>query len=258
MKSHQVIVISGATGGIGRGISEALYKQGYSLALLGRSLHKLEELHSVLDKSSNINIYPVDICSLSDVSTTIDCIMNDFGKIDHLVQAAGDGPLSSALDFNEDNWQQTINTKLLGTARLVSLVSKKMNDADVDYSMTIINGVFSREPSSLFTINSAVNSAVSGYAKAAATELAHSSIRLNVVNPGATDTPLWNEIANSASKKIGISTNDFNQNVLDSIPLKRFNKPSDIAHVVEFLISYMSRNITGTEITIDGGACHSL
>lgn len=258
MKSHSVIVVSGATGGIGKGISEALYKQGYSLALLGRSRHKLEKLHSFLDKSSGIKIYPLDICSLSEISATIDSIINDFGRIDHLVQAAGDGPLSSALDFNDDNWHKTINTKLLGTARLVSLVSKKMNDVDSDYSITIINGVFSREPSSLFTINSAVNSAVSGYAKAAATELAHRSIRLNVVNPGATETPLWNEIANSASKILGISTNDFNQNVLDSIPVKRFNKPADIAHVVEFLVSYRSRNITGTEITIDGGACHSL
>ncbi len=258
MKSHSVIVVSGATGGIGKGISEALYKQGYSLALLGRNRHKLEQLHSLLDNSSNIKTYPVDICSLSDISTTIDHIINDFEKIDHLVQAAGDGPLSSALDFNEESWQQTINAKLLGTARLVSLVSKKMNDVDMDYSITIVNGVFSREPSSLFTINSAVNSAVSGYAKAAATELAHKSIRLNVVNPGATETPLWDEIASSVSEKLGTSISDFNQNVLDSIPVKRFNKPADIAHVVEFLVSSMSRNITGTEITIDGGACHSL
>lgn len=256
------VMVSGATGGIGRMIATRLVDKGYQVAILGRTREKIngleDELSNRSSKQGNVIGFTVDIRDDNQVRDAITKTNEHFGTLKHLVQAAGDGPVGSFLTVEEDQWQQTWNTKMMGSMRLVRAFTNSLLESGEAGTAVLINGVFSKEPSSLCPINSAVNAALSGFAKSVATELARSKIRLNIVNPGATQTGLWESICIDIAKIAGSDPTSVNQSVIDSTPLGILTAPEDIANAVEFLLSDLSKNITGTELTIDGGACHSL
>ncbi|MEJ2047547.1 MAG: SDR family oxidoreductase, partial [Dehalococcoidia bacterium] len=96
--------------------------------------------------------------------------------------------------------------------------------------------------------------AVLGLTQALAKELAQYDINVNAVCPGVIRTPLWDGILDTRSKREGLPREQIFGNWIDSVPLKRPQTPEDIANVVLFLSSELSKNITGEAININGGS----
>lgn len=150
-------------------------------------------------------------------------------------------------------WEETIQGKLLGTIRLTRAVTAEMVSKRVG-RVVVVNGVFSEEPDPLFPINSTVNCGLSGFAKAISRDLGRHGVRVNVVNPGATATPLWDDICRALASRFGISPAEVNQQVQDKIPLGRLASTKDVANAVAFLLSPQASHINGATLNVDGGA----
>ena len=120
-------------------------------------------------------------------------------------------------------------------------------------SIVIINGILSKLPDPDFLCSSISTGAVKNLAKALAKGLANRKIRVNTINPCATETKMKNNLFGSLADKAGISPSVIEDAVKSKIPMGRLCLTSDIANVVKFFISDESSFITGTSIDVDGG-----
>lgn len=257
--SERVAIVSGATGGMGGAICAALLADGLQVVMLGRDEAKLERARVALiqqgrqSMADRLSTQIVNIGDSDSVTKSIEQIMTRFGRVTDLVHAAGDGPVAPLLETTERMWEDTVTGKLLGTVRLTRAVAAEMVRQGSG-CVVVVNGVFSEEPDPLFPINSTVNCGLAGFAKAISRDLGHHSIRVNVVNPGATITPLWNDICRSLASRFGVSATDINQSVQEKIPLGRLADAADIANAVAFLLSPRAAHINGATLNVDGGA----
>lgn len=257
----EIAVVSGATGGIGGAIVALLARRGATVVMLGRDLDRLadarERIEADLGAPGMLHVLELDINDTDSVERGIAHILDDFGRIDVLVNAAGDGPVVPLLESDDEMWMRTINGKLLGTVRLIRVVGAGMVERRSG-RIVIVNGVFRREPDPMFPINGTVNGALGAFAKAVSRDLGRHGVRVNVVDPGATNTPLWSQILDEFAIRFDTTAAAVNQDVLDKCPMGVLADPVDIAEVVSFLASNACRHVNGTAITVDGGASVAL
>lgn len=254
---ERVAIVSGATGGMGSAICARLACGGAHVVMMGRDQAKLDRARARLTKQNGIGEYlstqVADIGDPDSVDRAVGAIAERHEQLDILVHAAGDGPVAPLLETSEAMWQETVQGKLLGTIRLTRSVAAHM--ARYQHGrIVIVNGAFSREPDPVFPINSTVNAGLAGFGKAIARDLGRQGIRVNVVNPGATETPLWNQICGELASRFGVTADAIDQQVRDKIPLGVLASPDDVAELVAFLASPEAQYLNGASISIDGGA----
>jgi NAD(P)-dependent dehydrogenase (short-subunit alcohol dehydrogenase family) len=257
----QVVLVSGATGGIGSAVVEELARSDATVVLLGRNAERLEQTRwSVQARTGDrgrLIARTADINDSDSVDGAVAAVLGEAGRIDAVVHAAGDGPVASLAEATDAMWQRTLNGKLMGAVRLTRAVAGHMA-ARNHGRIVMVNGAFRITPDPLFPVNSAVNAALAAFAKAASRDLGRSGIRVNVVDPGAVDTELWSWTAKEIADRCGGTAEDVNAQVVAQTPLGSLTRPADVARLVRFLLSPAAGQITGTAITLDGGACAAL
>jgi 3-oxoacyl-[acyl-carrier protein] reductase len=251
-----VALVSGATGGIGKAICRCLARTQFKVVMLARDVEKLKKAQEEIEGAEKferpLEIQQIDISDPANVKSSVAAINSRFQQIELLVHAAGEGPVAPLLETDEALWQKSIQTKLLGTVRLTRAVAPTMVKNNQG-SIIIINGAFSKEPHPLFPINSSINCGLAGFAKATAQDLGRAGIRVNVIDPGITVTPLWENTALKMADRLGTTEDDLNDMLKEKNPLGRFATPDDVADVVAFLASDKSYYLNGVSITVDGG-----
>lgn len=253
----QIAVVSGATGGIGSAVVEALASRGATVVMLGRHSGRLrtarERIEAGLERPCTLRELVLDINDGASVEEGVATMVNELGRIDVLVNAAGDGPVAPLLDTDDEMWSRTVNGKLLGTIRLSRAVARDMVRRGAG-RIVIVNGSFRKEPDPMFPINGTVNAGLAAFAKAISRDLGQHGIRVNIVDPGATDTPLWAHTLDELAARFGTTAESVNRDVLRQCPMGVLPAPIDIAEVVSFLSSDACRYVNGAAITVDGGA----
>ncbi|MGR5299143.1 SDR family oxidoreductase [Vibrio mediterranei] len=252
----KVVLVTGAAGGMGQAICKKFIAEGYELAYT--DLKSDPFTSTDLSNVKSAKYFPADLTDTRNVIDLVESVYETFGQVDAVVQAAGEGPVGPLLEVKSNQWQKAWDVKFMGSVRLLKEVAQKVIDLKQSASFVVISGVFSREPDPLNVVNSAINSALSGVSKAIANDFAGHNIRLNILNPGATSTQLWDQICSDLSKHMGMSSTEVNEFVINSIPLKKLAQPGDIANAAFFLACPQSSHITGTQLTVDGGATHSI
>ncbi len=236
MKTNKVVLITGASKGIGYEIGKLLEKEGFSLSLSCR--HKENLVSTFGEKSSNL-LLECDVSSIEDINKLVKETIKKFGKIDVLINNAG---LNQRVDFmstSEKDWSNIIDTNLRSTFFLSQLVGghmlKKKSGKIINISsilgitadsVTVQYGV---SKSALITLTKYVAKLFAPY------------VTVNSISPGFVETDWHKDKTKERIKKI-----------TNKIPLKRFAKPEEIAELCHFLIS-KGDYITGENIVIDGG-----
>jgi 3-oxoacyl-[acyl-carrier protein] reductase len=257
----RVVLVSGATGGIGGAIVSEMARAGDLVVMLGRDRDRLErrraELAAQVGGDCSLATQQTDINVAESVDRAVAGVVERFGRLDAVVHAAGDGPVAPLAETTDDMWHTTFNSKLMGAVRLVRAAAGPMA-ARGRGSIVLVNGAFRSVPDPLFPVNSAINAGLAAFAKAVSRDLGRSGVRVNVVDPGAVDTALWAQTAKELGERTGGTADDVNAQVVAQTPLGALTSPVDIAHLVRFLLSPEAAHLTGAAITIDGGACPAL
>ena len=236
-------LITGATRGIGKQIAITLAKQGYNIALNYRKENK--ELENTKKEIEEIGVQVIavkgDVANFEECENFVKQVIERFGQIDVLVNNAGITKDMLLMRMKKEDFEQVIDTNLVGTFNVTKNVVPYMMKAR---SGRIINisSVVGISGNAGQTNYSASKAGIIGFTKSLAKEIASRNILVNAVAPGFIETNMTD-----------VLKDDVKQEIAKNIPLKRMGTTQDVANVVKFLASDDSSYITGQVINVDGG-----
>ena len=234
---EKVVLITGASRGIGREIAERLAQKGF---LVIANYNKSEEKAKELKKGySNIDIYQADVSKREEVHSMIEYIIEKYKRIDVLINNAGISISGLFTSVTDEEWNKIINNNLYSvfctTQEVLSNMIMRKEGCIIN-----ISSIWGIVGSSCETIYSVAKAGVDGMTKSLAKELGPSNIRVNSIAPGIIDTEM-----NSCYSSEEIEA------IKEEIPLERIGKKTDISICVEWLID--DEYTTGQVISINGG-----
>ena len=247
----RVAVVTGASGGFGAESARALAEAGAKVVLVGRDNTRLRPLTEELRGSAAI--VEGDVSKEGEADRIVCAVVSDHGKLDILINAAGSATVGGLMDLDDETWQADIDLKLLGYIRMMRAAARVMQEQGGGRIVNII-GLAGHEPYHLLTVPSVINAALLALTKSAADELAGDNILVNAVNPNAAETGLGDRMIEELAAAQGSSGEEVRNYLVGSTPLGRLARPEDVAAAVLFYASDLSAFVTGTSLTIDGGA----
>jgi 3-oxoacyl-[acyl-carrier protein] reductase len=230
----QVALITGGNRGIGLAIAEEFLAAGFKTIITARNGQLPESL-------AGATCIAMDVSNEESVAAGFAEIESKFGGVDVLVANAGITKDTLLMRMSETDFQDVINTNLTGVFRTAKAASKGMLKKRAG-SMIFIGSVVGLLGSAGQVNYAATKAGLVGMARSLARELGSRNITVNVVAPGFVETDMTAVLDETRTNEI-----------INAVPLKRFSKPAEIAHVVKFLASEEARYITGAVIPVDGG-----
>lgn len=240
----KVALVTGASRGIGKAISLELAKNGAKLALIYRSSNDeaVQLQKDITDFGGESIIIKANLSDENDVNRMVSGIIEKWGKIDIVVNCAGIMKDNYIENISLEEWNDVINTNLQGvflTCKAVIPHLKKNGGG----SIINISSQAAYRGSIKHAHYSAAKSGLLGLTFTLAKELGPYNITANIVSPGRIATDMIHERISERGKK----------KWMEETPLGRFGTPEEVAFLVNFLASPMSRYITGANININGG-----
>lgn len=243
----KVVIITGAYGGIGYGLTKCFLKNGYEVVATGRKIDMLEEIKGNLKSELNkeITIIKCDGANEEEVKTTIEEVKNKFGRLDALINnAQGSTSGKMLIEHSKEDFDVAINSGLYATFFFMKYAYPLLKES----KGSVINfasgaGLFGKIAQSSYA---AAKEGIRGLSRVAATEWGVDEITVNVICPLVMTPKLesWKEEYPDAYNK-----------TISGIPLKRFaDAENDIGEMCLFLASDKARYITGETITMQGGS----
>ncbi len=238
---RKTVVITGASGDIGKAIAEKFAKENYNLALCS-NVHNVEFDDELKEKYKvDVKNYKMDISDFSQVESVFEKIIKDFDSVDILVCNAGKSQKRKLIiDVKNEEIDDIIDTNLKGTIACTREFIKTR--LDKGGKVILIGSFVANYGCACESVYSASKSALIGFTKSLANELGNFGITVNTICPGFIDTKMNNNL--SAAEK---------EDIEDMTPLQRLGKVEDVAEAVYFLASDSGNFITGQSINVDGG-----
>jgi 3-hydroxybutyrate dehydrogenase len=254
MVKNKVIFITGAASGIGYAIGKAFAECGAKVMLTDVNQDKLAESVSSLKESGyTISGQTCDVTKEPEIKQAIDQTVNEFGKLDILINNAGMQHVSPIEDFPTATFEKMVKIMLVGPfiATKYALPLMKQQDSGRIINMASINGLIG------FAGKAAYNSAkhgLIGLTKVAALEAAEHGITVNAICPGYVDTPLVrNQLQDLATTRNVALDQVLEEVIYPLVPQKRLLDVEEIANYALFLASEKARGVTGQAVVLDGG-----
>ena len=236
-------IITGGSKGIGRSIALKLAEYGCDLFLLSRNKDSLNIVKNEILKEFDIKVecYITDTGNYDSVNKTFSDIISTYNTIDILVNNAGITKDNILIRMSQEEWNSVINTNLTGYFNCCKAIIKQMIKQKYGRIINI---------SSIIGINgnagqanyAASKAGIIGLTKSLSKEVGSRNITVNAIAPGFIETEMTRKLNKDNKEKF-----------LNSIPLKCFGRPEDVANLVSFLASDEASYITGQTINIDGG-----
>lgn len=248
LNADKKILVTGASGGIGRAIAVEAAKVGYYVIChYNGSQAKAEEtLAQIKAAGGDGELIQFNVADREDCKTKLSEMSAKHGILWGVVNNAGVTRDNTFVGLNGDDWDKVIHTNLDSFYNVLSplimgMASRKNKRGGRIITMASVSGIIGNRGQTNY---SASKAGVIGATKALAVELAGRNVTCNVIAPGAIETEMTEKIIPEA-KEI----------MLNSIPMRRMGKPEEIAAAVLFLLSEGASYITRQVITVDGGMC---
>lgn len=242
--SGKVVLVTGGSGGIGRGIALRFAQAGADVAI---HYHRNETgaaqaAAEVAKLRRQAFIFQADVTDSGDVDRLVSGVVERFGRLDVLVNNAGIFPLHALEEMRPEAWDQVVDANLRSTFLCTQAVARQMRAQGEGGAVVNIASIEGSHPADHHSHYIAAKGGVVMFTKAAAYELGPVGIRVNAVSPGL----IWREGLESDWPE-GV------QSFEQASPLGRVGMPEEVADACLFLASEGARWITGVNLVVDGG-----
>ncbi len=252
----EVVVITGAVMGIGKGIAIRLAEAGASILIadlvsLKEAENTLNELKQIGGKVSYIQI---DLSDTNHISRIVDKAIKDFGDIHILVNNAGIYSYIPFIQMTEGLWDKTMDVNLKAVAFLSKAVVNVMIDKKHAGRIINISSIGAIKPTGNLSQYDSSKGGVRMLTRSMAKEVAKYGITVNDIAPGGINTPGIKKImGDNVTKEQEEALQKQTEQFIKTLPLQRMGEPEDIANAVLFLASDASSYMTGSTMIVDGG-----
>lgn len=238
---NKVVIVTGASRGIGREIAKGLALKGYQIiANYNKSEEQIIKLKEELDKENiKIDIFKADVSKREETKKLVNYAINKFGKIDVLINNAGISQFKEFTQITDNDWENMINTNLNSVFYMTQEACKNMIH-NKNGCIINISSIWGLVGSSCEVHYSVSKAGIDVMTKSLAKELGPSNIRVNSIAPGMIDTDM----------NKNLNEKEINQ-IKEEIPLEKIGKTKDIEKCIEWLIE--DEYTTGQIISINGG-----
>ncbi len=240
----KVALVTGASSGLGQAIAIALAEAGADIACHARSNGKADETCAAIDNLGRRSITVAgDMADKNTPTKIVAATVEQFGRIDILINNAGMIRRAPAVDFSEEDWATVVEVNLSSVFRLSQAAGRKMIEQGGGKIVNIAS-LLSFQGGITVPAYTASKSGVAGLTKALANEWAKFNVNVNAIAPGYMDT------ANTAALRADETRN---RQILERIPAGHWGSPDDLAGAAVFLSSAASDYIQGHVLVVDGG-----
>ncbi|MBZ9673884.1 SDR family NAD(P)-dependent oxidoreductase [Mesorhizobium sp. ES1-3] len=239
----KIVVITGGNSGIGLATAKRFVAEGAEIFITGRRQEELDR--AVEEIGSAVTAMHGDVSRLDDLDRLFAAVRAKSGRIDVLFANAGLGKLAPLGAIDEASFDLTFDVNVKGT---LFTVQKALPLMRAGGSIILTGSTTGSTGTPAFSVYSATKAAIRNFARSWALDLKGAGIRVNVLSPGATETPGLKGLAEAGEEDALL------KGLAMQIPLGRVGHPEETAAVALFLASDESSFMTGSEVFVDGGA----
>lgn len=239
---NRVAIVTGGASGIGHAVVQALTAEGATVAVADIDGRGAEKVAAENGKRLAVEM---DVTNWPSVAGGFETVVEAFGRVDVLVNVAGWDRIMPFIESTEDLWDRVIAVNFRGTLATCRAVLPYMRDQG---SGVIVNTASEagRSGSSGEAVYSGAKGGVIAFTKALAREVSRYGVRVNVVAPGLTETPLLQSMIDAGNEKLI-------EAIVRATPIRRLGTPEEVAEAVLFMASDRASFITGQTLGVGGG-----
>jgi 3-oxoacyl-[acyl-carrier protein] reductase len=240
----EIILITGASQGLGRRFARVLAAHGAAVVLAARQITKLKSLEEEIRGSGGrAAAVQMDVTDIASIRAAVDAAESAFGPVSVLINNAGIAIEKLSTDQTEADWDAVINANLKGAYFLATEMARRMIARKQDGNIVNVASVLGTAVMKLLAPYAISKAGIVQATKAMALELAPNRIRVNALAPGYIDTEMNHEFWATPS----------GEKLIKRIPQRRVGAESELDGAILLLASNASRYMTGSVVTVDGG-----
>lgn len=234
----KVAIVTGGSSGIGKAIAEKYVEEGAEVVIADIDEEKGEEVAEEV----GCEFVECDVSDWGSIKDLVESTVDEYGKLDVMVNNAGIGSQSTIEEMSIDEWKKILSVDLDGVMYGTKAAVPHLKETEG----CVINmgSIYGLTGDIGATAYNAAKGGVINFTRSVADDLAQHNVRVNSICPGFVDTPMIDEAMNDE---------EFKQHVMNMTPMKRIAQPEEIADVAVFLASEESSYITGVNLPVDGG-----
>lgn len=248
-------IVMASSQGLGLAVASELAKEGARVMLCGRSQEKLiaqsDQLKALTDRE--VLTCRVDLSDWNSVQAMIDWTLTQWQGVDILVNNSGGPRPGGVLSVEPEEWTHYFQTMIASLMEMTRQFVEPMKSQGWGRILTITSGGV-EQPIPTLGISNTLRSALVGWSKSLANELAPYGITSNVLIPGRIQTQRVESLDQLAAEKQGVSLEQIREQSAGEIPMQRYGQVEEFAAVAAFLLSERASYVTGSKVRCDGGA----
>ncbi len=245
---EQLFVVGGASSGFGNAIALALIQEGAHIIAVARGKEKLDALQAIAP--SQVTIVAGDITESAVIEEIVAAVGNR--QLHGILVNAGGPAAKTVMETTLEDWDDAYRKILRWKIQLTQTFVPKM--IPYQYGRIVyIESSSVKQPLENLVLSNSLRVAVVGMVKTLSQEIASSGITLNVMGPGSHNTAAIDRIYHKKSEQTGMPFNQVKDAAIKAIPVGALGEAADFASLAVWLLSPLSRYITGQTITVDGG-----
>jgi 3-oxoacyl-[acyl-carrier protein] reductase len=257
-ENRRVLIVGGSYG-IGLASAKLAAAEGATVAIVSRSADNLEKAAAEIAAETGQKPLTLvaDVTEVGAAQKLAEQIGQHWGDLDVLISAVGGSIRSSFADLTDEQWLENYTFNVLSTVRTIRACLPLLKRGK-DPAIVLLGAAASKMPYAHQIVSNVHKAGLLGLNKTLAAELADDGIRVNLVAPGRTLTPLWTNRADKLAAEENRSREDILDDFSKDIPLGRFGQAVEIGRMVIWLASPCASYVTGQAVNVDGGIARGL
>lgn len=257
--SGKVALVAAASRGLGRAVAFELAREGAKVVVCARGQQSLDAARDdiVARTGADVHAIAADLTDRDHIARVAASAVERFGRVDILVTNNGGPPAGPFEAHPWETWEQAVQLTLRSAVELTRAVLPGMRERKWG-RIIHITSIAVKQPVDNLMLSNSVRSAVTGFARTLASEVAADGITVNCLLPGYTRTERVETLADATAKRDGLAREDVLSRFEREIPMKRLGEVDEFGAVAAFLASERASYITGQSVAVDGGWIRSL